>query len=153
MNGRTHSPHRSRFVLAAAIVSASVLAGCASNAPAEPGQLQFTAAWQPWHDDALPHLILYLSNVGESPMSVGPGGQEITLHGPAGEVPIFWGETEFARTLQGGQSVVVGLHPRLSEEHVFGMSIDHGWGEPSPAPPGSYVACVAEDCVQALLAP
>lgn len=151
MRVRTPPSHGWLVALAGAVFAASALAGCASEAPAEPGDLRFTAAWQPWNDDPLPHLILYLSNVGESPLSVGPGGQEVTVHGPAGAVPIFWGETQFARTLQGGQSVVVGLHPRLSEENLFGMSIDHAWGQPSPAPVGSYVVCVGADCVQALL--
>lgn len=137
-------------LLFGAVGSSLALAGCAS-APAGPGELHFTAAWGPWSDDALPHLILTFSNIGQSPVYVGPGGQEIQVTGPTGTVPVYWGETPLARTIYPNQVLTVGFHPRLGPDGGFTLAIDHAWGIPAPAAPGIYVACAGSTCEPAKL--
>ncbi|MBI2077749.1 MAG: hypothetical protein HYT80_05170 [Euryarchaeota archaeon] len=128
---------------------AAGLSGC--NAPLPPAEIGLFATWQAWHDDPLPHLILTISNDGGEDASVGPGGRELSIEGPTGRMPVYWGDTEFARPVHGGRTVMVAFHPRTDETGTFGLAIDHAWGVPAPPPVGDYTVCIGRICTDAAL--
>ena len=133
-----------------ALVLASVaLAGC--TAPIPPADLRVSANWQAWESDRLPHLILLMTNLGGEDALVGPGGRSLAIQGPTGNVPIYWGETDFARPVHGGRSVSVAMHPRANDQGVFGLAVDHAWGVAVAPPPGFYRVCIGVMCDAVIL--
>lgn len=130
-------------------------AGCVTVEPTRAADLRVTAAWQPWGDDPIPHLILNVHNRGNAPAQVGPGGSEVRISGPGaiGEIawPMMWGDSGFARPIEPQSSISIPLHPRMGMDGRLGFAIDHMWGTAVPPPPGKYAVCIADSCADATL--
>lgn len=128
------------LVLAAPLV----LAGCFAPS-ATPARVSFTAAWEPWGDDPVDHLVLRMRNTGDLVARLGPEDIPITVAGPQGPVPIDWGAERGARELAPGEALELALHPRMPGDRMV-LSVDHAAGSPMPPPRGSYTVCVQGDC-------
>jgi hypothetical protein len=130
-------------------------AGCVTTEPKREPDLRLTAAWQPWADDPIPHLIVNVHNRGTAPADIGPGAFELRIVGPglAGETvwPMAWGDSGFARPLAPQNSVTLPMHPRMGLDGRMGFAIDHMWGDAFVPPPGKYSICIETSCTEATL--
>lgn len=128
------------------ILPAVALAGCADDGTLFGPDLRVDASWEDLH-----HLHVVMANDGDVAFLF--EREDLSVTNPTGEVPLFLETMPRMPPIGPGRYVDMTLHGRLFPEGAWGLSADHVHGVEAPAPPGTYVVCVAVECVEAVALP
>lgn len=145
-----------RILLASTVALFVLISGCAveHNEPFPPAtstRLNIAATWGSWEGSDVPHLLLTIRHLRGATVLVGRSGENVTITGPTGIIPLDWSSQSGAREIAPGDVIDVAFHPTVTPTGRLELSIDHASGPHIALPPGTYFACIGSDCGSARL--